>query len=174
MVHPTGPRMGGLLGVADVAGQRALAEAFYEHAHRVCTEHARVYAGVSAMLVEVAGTGMPQGVVSNNQGVLVRTLVRHLELGDHLPVALGEEDVPAPKPDPRGVQLAAQRLGRAPSACIYVGDTLGDLHTAQAAGMACIGVSWGITAKSVLQSASFAAVIDHPRELPAVVARLAG
>jgi phosphoglycolate phosphatase len=172
MVHPTGQRVGGLLGIDDPAIQADLAGAFYHAAHRLCEGNAFVYSGIAAAMAEVAGLGLPQGVLSNNQGTLVRRLLDHLDLAHHVAVAFGEEDVPAPKPDPRGVRLAAERLGHAPSTCVYVGDTPGDLHTAHAAGMRCIGVSWGITPRAVLARENFSALIDHPRELASVVAKL--
>lgn len=173
MVDPTGMRMGKLLDVADQAEQKRLAEAFYEAAHRLYRNQTTIYAGVAEALAELAASGVSQGVVSNNQGRLVRRLLDHFGLTRYLTVALGEEDVPAPKPDPRGVQLAAQRLGVTPSACVYVGDAPGDQHTARAAGMPAIGVAWGISPRPVLEREDFATVIDHPRALTAALARLA-
>jgi phosphoglycolate phosphatase len=172
MVHPTGLRIGGLLGIADAAEQRRLAAAFYAAAHRVCGEHAVVYDGIPAALAAVAATGLPQGVVSNNEGRLVRRLLDHLGLARHIGVAFGEEDVPEPKPDPRGVRLAAERLGVAARECVYIGDTPGDLHTALAAGMPCIGVAWGITPRAVLERERFTAVIDAPHQLAAAIVAL--
>lgn len=172
MVEPTGPRMGLLLGVTDPAGRHRLAEAFYAAAHECSVGNAFVYPGVVDALAAFAKAGTPQGVVSNNQGRLVRRLLDHLQLSAHMGVAFGEEDVPAPKPDPRGITLAAAKLGRRAAECVYVGDTPGDLHTARSAGMPCIGVAWGITAREKLEREGFAAVIDHPRELLAAVAAL--
>lgn len=173
MVDPTGVRLGKLLGVVDQAEQKRLAEAFYTAAHRLYIDNTTVYDGVAETLAEIAATGVAQGVVSNNQGRLVRRLLDHFGLTRYLTVAWGEEDMPAPKPDPRGVRLAAERLGVEPTACVYVGDAPGDLRTARAAGMPAIGVAWGISPRSVLEREDFAAVIDHPRALTAALAGLA-
>jgi len=172
MVHPTGQRIGGLLAIHDSATQAELADEFYHAAHRLCDGNAFVYDGIAAAMTDIAALAISQGVVSNNQGTLVRRLLDQLGLARHIAVAFGEEDVPAPKPDPRGLRLAVERLGVDPAACVYVGDTPGDLHTAQAAGMRCIGVAWGITSRAVLEQQRFTAVIDTPKQLAAVITNL--
>lgn len=169
MVHPTGPRMGLHSGIADPGERRLLAEEFYAAGHEVGSAHARGYPGIAELLAAVAASGIPQGVISNNQGRLIRRLLVDLALDAHLGAVLGEEDMPAPKPDPRGLGLAAERLGIPLARCVYVGDTLGDLHTAQAAGIPCIGVGWGITAPATLAQHGFSAVVTTPGELLAAI-----
>ncbi len=167
MVHPTAPRMGGLLGVDDPRDQAMLAAAFYVAAHACDPHQARVYPGIVAMVAQGAANGLVQGVLSNNQGILVRHLLDAHALADHFAAMHGEEDMPAPKPDPRGLANMVAQFGFAPHEVLYVGDTVGDLHTAQAAGLPCVGVAWGITARSELERHDFLAVIDKPSSLPA-------
>jgi len=171
MVHPTGQRMGYLLDETDPVRQADLAQAFYVAAHACDPGMVHVYPGIHAAVHQLAAAGIIQGVLSNNQGTLVRRWLAHAALAPHFAVMMGEEDMPAPKPDPRGLVAMMAQLGLDPAATVYVGDTVGDLHTAQAAGIACIGVTWGITPRQVLAEHDFLAVIDAPEEL---VARLAG
>lgn len=170
MVHPTGLRMGMLLGVNGAAEQARLAAAFYDHAFALGTTHATVYDGIADLVNGLVAEGLPQGVVSNNQGRLVRRLLAHLGLGPAFGTVIGEEDMPAPKPDPRGLVACAHRLGVDPAAAVYVGDTIGDLDTAKAAGMPCIGVTWGITPRTVLEEAGFVAVVDAPADIADLIA----
>ncbi len=170
MIEPTGVRMGLLLGITDSGQQQGLAAQFYTEAQTCGPHHARVYPGVVAMLASVSAQGIAQGVVSNNQGVFVRGVLTHLDVAHHFTTVVGEEDMPAPKPDPRGLLAVAQPFQGAGDVTWYVGDTVGDLHTAQAAGMACIGVSWGITPRETLTQHGFLAVIDTPQELLALIA----
>jgi phosphoglycolate phosphatase-like HAD superfamily hydrolase len=173
MVHPTAPRMGLHAGVADPDLQRALAAEFYAAGNELADrDHATAYSGVSAMLAGFAEAGLRQAVISNNQGRLIRRLLANLGLVRHFGAVLGEEDMPAPKPDPGGLRIAALRLGVPLAACVYVGDTPGDLHTAQAAAIRCIGVTWGITARAELARHPFAALVDRPESLPAIVRSL--
>ena len=171
MVHPTAPRMGLHAGIDDPDEQRRLALEFYAAAHEVGSASAKVYGGVPALLGTIGARGIPQGVISNNQGRLIRRLLADLALAAHFGVVLGEEDMPSPKPDPGGLRIAAERLGVAIERCIYVGDTAGDLHTAQAAGIRCIGVTWGITSRTDLARHRFAALIDRPEQLAEVIER---
>lgn len=165
MVHPTGRRMGLIVGEEDSEAQARLATAFYDRAFTLGTDHARVYPGIADLVVALAAAGLSQGVVTNNQGRLARRILAHLGLSHAIAVVVGEEDMPAPKPDPRGLVACARRLGVEPAEAIYVGDTVGDLDTARAAGMPCIGVTWGITPRNVLEQADFFAVVDEPEEI---------
>jgi HAD superfamily hydrolase (TIGR01509 family) len=172
MLYPTGQRIGGLLGITDPDGQKRLTAEFGAAAHRVSAGNAFAYDGIASALAGFATAGFPQGVVSNNDGRLVRRLLADLGLAAHIAVAFGEEDMPAPKPDPRGLLLATERLGAAVDECIYIGDTSVDQRTASAVGMRCIGVAWGITPRSVLERAGFTALVDTPMELDEVIRRL--
>ena len=58
-------------------------------------------------------------------------------------VALGADDVPAPKPHPDGLFQLCKKLNVDPVRCIYVGDSPTDGQAATAAGMQSIGVTWG-------------------------------
>lgn len=170
MVEPTPIRMGLLLSVADVPARQRLAAEFYQAAQAFSPRQVRAYPGITELLVTARGLGIAQGVVSNNQGNFVRNVLAHLGLGAHFSAVVGEEDMPAPKPDPRGLLAVAQSLQRERGAVWYVGDTVGDLHTAQAAGMPCIGVTWGITPRETLTQHGFLAVIDTPQQLLALIA----
>ncbi len=166
MVLSTGPRMGFHSGIADPAIQLAMGSEFYAAAI-VLRGRVRVYDGVVETVAAVAARGLPQGVISNNQGTFIRAAMQHLGIaGSFQPAAvLGEEDVPAPKPSPSGLLLAAERLGLPPAACLFVGDGPPDAQAATAAGMRAIGVTWGIHRRSEMADMGFAVLIDHPREL---------
>ncbi len=112
MVLPTAPRMGHHSGVSDSAGQWRLAHAFYRIA-RELAGLATLYPGVPELLAACAGRGLPQGVVSNNDGAFVRAVLTGFGLDHHFAALIGEQDMPAPKPDPAGLLLAAGRMARA-------------------------------------------------------------
>jgi HAD superfamily hydrolase (TIGR01662 family) len=167
MVLPTGPRMGFHAQVADAEGQARLAAAFYDEAwHR--PQLARAYDGVPATLAELGRRGLRMGVVSNNQGRFIRAVLARLDLGGHFVCALGEEDMPAPKPDPRGAREALARLGLDAGHCAYVGDAPGDCQLARACGMAAIGVTWGIHTRDEMLAMGFDLLIDQPEALLAL------
>jgi 2-phosphoglycolate phosphatase len=169
MVHPTAPRMGRHAGIDDPAVQRRLAADFCLAARAIGTGHASLYAGVDRLVRALALRGHPLGVVSNNDGVFVRQVMGEFGIAPHFAAIYGEEDMPAPKPDPRGLVKAAAAIGREPAACIYVGDSGGDAVAAHAAGMRAVGVTWGIHTRAEMEAMGFDWLIERPEDLPALL-----
>jgi phosphoglycolate phosphatase/putative hydrolase of the HAD superfamily len=96
-----------------------------------------VRSGLGAFLQRASRAGVPVGVVSDYPAAAkletlgVASLVRVV-------VCAQDAEVGRFKPDPRGLLLAARRLGVAPAAVLYVGDRPEvDAAAATAAGMRC-------------------------------------
>lgn len=91
--------------------------------------------GALAAVEAVAALGLPQGVISNKQGPLLRAEAAHLGWDRHFAALLGAGDAAADKPDPAPFRmaLAALRQGAGPGVW-YVGDTALDMQAARAAG----------------------------------------
>ncbi|MBA3699942.1 MAG: HAD family hydrolase [Planctomycetes bacterium] len=165
MVYATTPRMGFHARGSDPALHPRLAEEFYAEARRLGPLHATAYDGVVDLLATLAVRGVKQGIISNNQGEVVRIITRHLGILPHLAFAWGEDDVSTPKPAPDGIRQAAEKLGVPLDRVLFVGDSENDSEAAQAAGVACVGVTWGIHSRAKLATLGFDHLIDHPREL---------
>lgn len=168
MVLATAPRMGFHAREADPARQRRMADDFFLAAHRH-RALARPYPGVADLLAALTGRGVRCGVVTNNQGAFVRAVAETLALAPYLSVVVGEEDMPAPKPDPRGLRAAVAACGCTPAECWFVGDAHPDAAVAAAAGMPAIGVSWGIHTRAQLADQGFTCLVDHPGEILALL-----
>ncbi len=167
MVLPTAPRMVAIAGTADAALGEAMAVEFYREANRL-PHLAFAYEGVVGTLQGLVDRGQRLAMVSNNQGRFIRIVGSRLGLLEFFPVVIGEEDMPAPKPDPRGLIQAAAGLALTATECAYVGDSPGDALAARAAGMAAIGCTWGIHHRSEMDAMGFDVLIDHPQELLAL------
>ena len=77
---------------------------------------------------------------------------------------VGGEDVKAAKPDPEGVLLAIGRAsGGGKSEVLYVGDSVVDAATAQAAGTDFSGVLHGMTTREELEAYPHVAIVDDLR-----------
>ena len=87
--------------------------------------------------------GCPWGVVTTtsrgNWDVLWANSLGQAGLSEPAVIVCGE-DVTHKKPDPEAYQLAADRLGLAPSDCLAVEDSPNGLKAAQASGMPCLVV----------------------------------
>jgi phosphoglycolate phosphatase len=169
MVLATAPRMGHHARSADPRQQERLAAEFYAAARELGPTHARAYPGIPAVVATIAARGLGQGVVSNNEGAVVRIIMRHLGLARHFAALFGEEDVAAPKPDPRGILKAAEALGVGCGDCVFVGDSENDCDAARAAGVRAIGVTWGIHPRARMERLGFDALIDRPEELLSLI-----
>jgi HAD superfamily hydrolase (TIGR01509 family) len=164
----------------DWLGEEQAAEAhqrFGEHYARLYPALADgVYDGVREMLAALRSAGYPLGIVTGKG--------RQAWLATEGPAGLGvfavvvtDDDVAAPKPDPQGLWAAAAALGLEPAQVLYVGDSIGDLRAARAAGMLAAAVLWPKTApgeaeRFVKQIESFTPewVFAHPAELTRVLA----
>jgi phosphoglycolate phosphatase len=130
----------------------------------------RVYSGVAAMLGELQEAGFPMAVLSNKVHDFTVEMVRKVFPGIHFATVLGQRDGVPHKPDPTGALQIADTLGAAPEACHIIGDSTMDLETAANAGMAFVAVTWGYHDRERLLAAGAHHLIDHPSELPALLA----
>jgi putative hydrolase of the HAD superfamily len=97
-----------------------------------------VYPGMATLLVRAASFGYSLGVVSDYPTDAKLTALRLSRLFA-VQVAAQDPEVRRFKPDPRGLQVALQRLGLAPDQAVYVGDRPEvDAEAARRAGMTCV------------------------------------
>ena len=95
MVLATAPRMGHHARVSDPLVQRRLAAEFYAEARILGPRLATAYDGIAELLATIAGRGIAQGVISNNQGEVVRIIVK-LTLSARPQVPRGQRYVSEP------------------------------------------------------------------------------
>ncbi len=86
---------------------------------------------------------LPWAIVTNKATRFSEPLVRALGLHLRARTLVCGDTTPHAKPHPAPLLEAAQRLGVAPSDCVYVGDDLRDVQAGRAAGMATVAVAWG-------------------------------
>jgi len=92
------------------------------------------------LLEWLAGRRIPTALITRNSRTSVLTVLeRH---GLRIDLTVAREDAP-PKPDPRPLLLACERLGVAPAEAWMVGDGQYDVEAGAAAGMATVWVSHG-------------------------------
>ncbi|MDB5371657.1 MAG: family hydrolase [Belnapia sp.] len=91
--------------------------------------------GAAEAIAAVAALGLPQGVISNKQGPLLRAEAAHLGWAGQFRILLGAGDAAADKPDPAPFHLALPALGQAAGPAVwYIGDTALDMQAARNAG----------------------------------------
>lgn len=165
MVYPTNERMARHAQVADPALRLRLAADFVVEARRSSPDLSHPYPGIAGLLDALFARGVAMAVVSNNDGEFVRRVMAEHGFARAFACVYGDEDMPAPKPDPRGLIQAAAVMARAAQECLFVGDSGGDAAAAHAAGMRAVGVTWGIHTRTQLAGMGFDWLIDRPEEL---------
>jgi phosphoglycolate phosphatase len=84
-----------------------------------------------------------KAVATNKPGKLARTILERLSLSGEFVAVLGEDDVGARKPDPLLIDVIRGKVGMERARTLYVGDSLVDAATADAAGVDLCLVTYG-------------------------------
>jgi phosphoglycolate phosphatase len=158
---------GGLPG-PDVAPYLARFLADYEPRS---AETTRPWPGVEDALAELRRRGLSLAVCTNKPSRATEEVLGALGLTRFFDIVVGADDAPALKPDPAHVAVILTRLGLRPQQAVMVGDSINDVLSAKAAGVATVVVSFGY-ARGAATELGADLVIDHFAELPAALDRL--
>ena len=127
----------------DAAARDALVPEFLDTYEALIGQHARLFDGVAEMLEVLEQTGSRWGIVTNKPEYLARLILPQLGWEQRCAVLIGGDTLAERKPHPLPLQVAAQRMGVVPEACVYVGDDERDIQAARAAGMPSVAALWG-------------------------------
>ena len=121
----------------------------------------RPYAGIPALLEELARRGIRLAVASNKFQAGTEKLVRRFFPAIPFVAVLGQRpDVPL-KPDPAVVHEILTQCGIPAEKTLYVGDSGIDIETARAAGVRSVGVTWGFRSRTELEAAGADRLADR-------------
>lgn len=140
---------------------------FKEYYDMHCNDCTRPYEGVLELLHELKARGYHLAIVSNKIDHAVKALQK-LYFQD-VAVAIGEKEGLRRKPAPDTVHAALNALQVSAAEAVYVGDSDVDIQTAVNSGLDCISVSWGFRDTAFLQTHGATTIINHPKELLAVL-----
>jgi len=118
---------------------------FHEQADRVMVDSAIIFDTVPGTLTNLRQSGLTLGIVSTKFRFRIEAILRREKLLDMFEVIIGGEDVAEHKPSPEGLLKAMDRLDNSPVKTLYVGDSVTDARTAQAAGVSFAAVLTGVT-----------------------------
>jgi len=132
---------------ANDDGRRRFVDAYREHYNAHLLDRTRPFPGVAATLTAVdalRAQGMRTAVATTKKTATAERVVAGVGLASHFGRVLGTDEPMPHKPAPDLLLACAQRLGRAPSRGLMVGDTERDVLAGRAAGMRTCGVTWGV------------------------------
>ncbi len=144
---------------------RRAREIYWENWNRTT----RPYDGITDLLDHLKTKGLPLAVLSNKpHDFTVRYVEAYFERSI-FKVVMGQNDRFPVKPDPASALAIAGRIGLPPSAFIFVGDSAVDMQTAAAAGMHAVGAAWGFRGPKELVDNGCLTLVDHPRQIMALL-----
>lgn len=125
----------------------------------------RPYDGIHEMLENLSLSGVRMGVCSNKPHIPTNEIVEKLLGKKYFDVIFGERDGVPRKPDPASLIEAAGLLKVEPGSTIYLGDSGGDMESANRAGMLAVGALWGFRDKEELENSGGKVLLQSPDEL---------
>ena len=143
--------------------QKALMESImqgYRECYRVAEQHIALYPGVHEVLGELRKRGYWLGVVTGKSLPGVKRVLETFSLSDYFYV-IRSADCTHSKPHPAMVSECMAEMGVDAARTVVVGDALFDVQMAVAAGVPCIGVSFGVGERNELLEAGAEAVVDE-------------
>lgn len=131
-------------------------------------EHVVWYPDAYELITGLKEMNMPMGIVTSSWRSYTDAINEKLNLYDQVPVCVTASDTDRkPKPDSRGLQMAADELGVDLARCIYVGELSVDCETARAAGIDFCLVEREHTPAELAEECSF--VVEELGELWSVI-----
>jgi pyrophosphatase PpaX len=130
------------------------------------------YDGVVSTVKRLRAERHPMAVVTSKTEVLARRGIDHVGIGDCFDVVIGCDSTQQHKPHPEPVFVALERLGRAPADAVFVGDSVHDMASGNAAGVTTIAALWGPFSRADLAPSNPGHWLERIDGLPALLDRL--
>jgi phosphoglycolate phosphatase/pyrophosphatase PpaX len=129
--------------------------------------------GVLELLSRLRERGLKLGIVSGKSRRAWEITASLTRLGA-FDIAVMDDEMPAPKPDPRGIRIALENLGVEAKEAVYVGDAVFDLDAAIEAGARPAAALWskqGDRRQELLREAEqrAAGILYEPSDLLALI-----
>jgi HAD superfamily hydrolase (TIGR01549 family) len=136
----------------------------YHAALAAVAHNVLVFDGMVEALRELSAR-VPLAVFTGASAMAAEILLDASNLRRFFKAVVGGDEVPRPKPDPAGIELACKRLGVPCDQAAYVGDSPLDLEAAQHSSARALAAGWSPLAESSLADE----VLSHPRDLLSLV-----
>jgi phosphoglycolate phosphatase len=124
-----------------------------------------VYPGVRDTLKWLSKQGVEMALITNKPERFVAPLLDQMKIGRHFRWIIGGDTLPQKKPDPAALLFVMQMANVSPEQSLFVGDSRSDVQAAKAAGVQCVGLTYGYNHGRPITDESPSLVIDDLRAL---------
>ncbi|MDE5863307.1 MAG: HAD family hydrolase [Lachnospiraceae bacterium] len=121
---------------------------FIEKADKVMVESATFLPSVLDTLTQIHNSGCRIGIVTTKFHYRVEQIFEKYNMRHLLDYVIGQEDVIEKKPNPEGLNKIINLMGLDREAVLYIGDSIVDAKTAEAAGVKFVAVTTGTTTEN--------------------------
>ena len=117
--------------------------AFLEAYTQCLADTTALFDGMAELLATLEARGLKWGVVTNKPHRFTVPVMAGLQLMARAGTVISGDSTAHAKPHPLPLLTACEEIGVAPARCLYVGDDLRDIQSAQAAAMPSAAAAWG-------------------------------
>jgi len=112
------------------------------------------------LVEKLARRDVRAAIVTSNSRLVVSAILERDGVADSFETIVGRDDVQQLKPSPEGLLECTRQMALNPGQCIEIGDAVGDIEAAIAAGMRGFGVRGGDSTEAELLQAGAQAVFS--------------
>lgn len=124
-----------------------------------------VYPGVRDTLDWLHQQGVEMALITNKPERFVGPLLDQMKIGRYFRWIIGGDTLPQKKPDPAALLFVMQMAGIGADDALFVGDSRSDVQAAKAAGVKCVGLTYGYNHGRPISEEAPTLVIDDLRAL---------
>lgn len=154
-----------LTDIGDEAILEEYRKEYVKEADRFMTANTRLFPETVSVLQALKEKGANIGIISTKYRYRIMELAKNTVPEGIIDLIVGGEDVKTAKPSPEGVFLALENLGTDKDTTLYIGDSIVDAETAQAAGIDFASVLHGATTAEELEAYPHVAIMKDLTEL---------
>lgn len=161
-------------GDADPERAGSFSKLFIDKAETVVPEHTFLLPGVEETLRRIHAEGIPIGIVTTKYHGQIEQILKRTHTTELVSYIVGADDVTYQKPDPESIWKILTEMNLDISEILYVGDSLVDAKTAQAAGADFAAVTTGTTTEEQFADYPHIAVMSSLQEVPGILGICSG
>lgn len=149
-----------MTGITDVQRLASMKQQYVQHANSCMTANTHLFPETKEVLKRLKRQGARIAILSTKYRYRIEELAARDFPEGFFDLIVGGEDVTQMKPSPEGLLLAMERLHSNPADTLYLGDSVVDALTAQAAGVPFAGVLHGVTTREELAAYPHIAIFN--------------
>ena len=138
---------------------------FVHHYFETAGTESHLYDSVSETLTRLRGDGLACCIVTNKETRFTQRVLEAHGLSKAFEVVISGDTLATKKPDPAGIAQCIRVCGVSRDTVLFVGDSLTDVRTARAAGVAVWAVPYGYNHGQPIESAEPDRVISEVSEV---------